>query len=290
MVERCRPGLLVSAVMKLAASLLIVGFATTCLVRLAPGFGVDERELDSRLSTESINELQKPAGDENVFIGYYRYLRRAAHGDLGWSKSLNRPVSELIQQRYRKSVRILTLGLMAGWLNAFVLASTGALLQTRVVPFTGTIAGAFILCIPSALLAWLCYLARAPAFLVVALVIFARTFRVIDNLFQAAREQSHILAARAYGVREFRIFTRHILSITRAELIALAGSSVSMALGATIAAEALCDEPGLGQLAWKASLARDLPLLVSLTLLMAAVSLICNRSADAFGQFRRASA
>ncbi|MGH9631673.1 MAG: ABC transporter permease subunit, partial [Bryobacteraceae bacterium] len=121
------------------------------------------------------------------------------------------------------------------------------------------------------------------------LIIFARAFRVIDNLFGSARNTSHILAARSQGLSEFRILTKHILPATLAELIALEGASVSMAVSATIAAEALCDEPGLGQLAWKAALARDLPLLVSLTLLIGTVTIFCNRCADAFVQLRESS-
>jgi peptide/nickel transport system permease protein len=91
-------------------------------------------------------------------------------------------------------------------------------------------------------------------------------------------------------VGEFRIFSSHIFSMTLPEMVALGSSSVSMAMGATIAAEALCDQPGLGQLAWKAALARDLPLLLALTLLIAAVTLVCNRAADTFLGLRRVSA
>ena len=39
-----------------------------------------------------------------------------------------------------------------------------------------------------------------------------------------------------------------------------------------ILVEVLCDEPGLGQLAWRAVAGRDLPLLTTLTLLFTAVT------------------
>jgi peptide/nickel transport system permease protein len=63
-------------------------------------------------------------------------------------------------------------------------------------------------------------------------------------------------------------------------LLALAGVSCGIALGATIPVEVMCDSPGIGQLAWKAAMARDLPLLVTLTLLIAAVTLSANLAAD----------
>jgi peptide/nickel transport system permease protein len=63
-------------------------------------------------------------------------------------------------------------------------------------------------------------------------------------------------------------------------MIALAGITVSIALGASIPVESLCGLPGIGQLAWQAALSRDLPLLVNLTLLVTLVTLLANSSAD----------
>ena len=289
MSERMSTAIVVKCLGRFAASLFLIGFATTCLLRLAPGFGVDEREIDARFSNAAIEELKENGDAGNIFADYGRFLREGARGEFGFSKSLNRPVRELIQQRYPTSVRILLLGLAAGWLCAFLVATAAAVLQSRVVSFGGTLSGGVILCLPSALIAYLCYLARAPAFLVVGFVIFARVFRVIDNLFRSVQQETHVLAARASGVSEFRIFTKHVLSATWAEGLALAAASVSMAISATIAAESFCGEAGLGQLAWKAALARDLPLLLSLTLLIAAITLFCNRAVDMVVQPRSAS-
>ena len=63
-------------------------------------------------------------------------------------------------------------------------------------------------------------------------------------------------------------------------MLALAGVSGIMAFGAAIPVETLCDLPGLGQLAWKAATARDLPLLVVLTLLITLLTQACNTAAD----------
>jgi peptide/nickel transport system permease protein len=63
-------------------------------------------------------------------------------------------------------------------------------------------------------------------------------------------------------------------------MIALAGVSVSLALGAAIPVESLCGLPGIGQLAWQAALSRDLPLLVNLTILVTVVTLLANSGAD----------
>jgi peptide/nickel transport system permease protein len=74
---------------------------------------------------------------------------------------------------------------------------------------------------------------------------------------------------------------RHVLPPAAPQLIALAAVSVNMAFGAAVAVEAICDLPGLGQLAWKAAMARDLPLLVVLTVMIVLMTQVSNLLADA---------
>ena len=61
------------------------------------------------------------------------------------------------------------------------------------------------------------------------------------------------------------------------------------ALGAAIPVEVLCDLPGIGQLAWLAALGRDLPLLVNLTALATAATLMATSVSD-FATWRLAGA
>jgi peptide/nickel transport system permease protein len=68
------------------------------------------------------------------------------------------------------------------------------------------------------------------------------------------------------------------------QALALAGVSVSMAFGVAVAVEVVCDFPGIGQLAWKAALARDLPLLVTLTMLVTLATQLANALADIIPQ------
>ena len=66
-------------------------------------------------------------------------------------------------------------------------------------------------------------------------------------------------------------------------MLAVAGISVSIALGAAIPVEALCGIAGIGQLAWQAALGRDLPLLLNLTLLVTLATLVANWGAEMAG-------
>jgi peptide/nickel transport system permease protein len=63
----------------------------------------------------------------------------------------------------------------------------------------------------------------------------------------------------------------HILPNVAPQLCALATLSIVTALGALVPIEVIFTVPGVGQLAWSAVMNRDLPVLVAITFLMAAV-------------------
>jgi len=100
----------------------------------------------------------------------------------------------------------------------------------------------------------------------------------------------HVLAARAKGLSEARILFWHVIPVVAPQMLAVAGVSVSMAIGAAIPVEALCGLAGVGQLAWQAALARDLPLLVNITILVTIVTLVANSGADVLGSMWRGQA
>jgi len=116
--------------------------------------------------------------------------------------------------------------------------------------------------------------------LAIALIVFPHTYRYSSNLLVKAYSRPHITAARARGLGEARILFWHVVPVVAPQLLAVAGVSVSLAVGAAIPVEALCGLPGIGQLAWQAALARDLPLLVNITILVTLVTLLANSGAD----------
>jgi peptide/nickel transport system permease protein len=265
----------------IAALVMLGGLLSATLVRMAPGFDSDERELDPSLSSESVRALRHSrAGENNVFSFYMNYLRGAIHGDLGISHALGQPVKTLLRERWPVTVRVVGVGLLLAWLLALSLAFTACLGRRPAYEIFGiTTSGAF-LCIPAAVLALLSVILDAPGYLAIALIVFPKIYRYSHNLLAKAYGLPHIAAARARGLSEVRILAWHVLPVAGPQMIALAGVSVSIALGASIPVEALCGLPGIGQLAWQAALSRDLPLLVNLTLLVTLVTLLANSGAD----------
>jgi peptide/nickel transport system permease protein len=268
----------------LLATVLIGGFLAATLVRLAPGFDADERELDPHLNAQSLQALHEARHrDRNIFKFYLSYMNRAAHGDLGTSLALAQPVRTLLRDRALLTLRLLTMGLGLAWLLTLTLALTAAWLRLSVYDTLTTVVSGTLLCLPAAVLALLSVLWNVPGSFAIAMIVFPHTYRYARNLLVKAYSRPHIVAARAKGLGEARILFWHVLPVVTPQLLAVAGVSVSMAVGAAIPVEALCGFAGIGQLAWQAALARDLPLLVNITILVTLVTLLANAGADVIG-------
>ena len=97
----------------IVATVLLGGLLSATLVRLAPGFDVDEAQLDPHLNSESVQALRQERMEQhNIFRFYFHSLRRAARGDLGTSLSLGQPVSRLLRERAPLTLRLVGIGLL----------------------------------------------------------------------------------------------------------------------------------------------------------------------------------
>ncbi|HTW30187.1 MAG TPA: ABC transporter permease, partial [Candidatus Sulfotelmatobacter sp.] len=267
------------------ATVLVGAFLSAMLVRLAPGFDTDESELDPHLNAASIAALRQSRAEQNNIIHFYFHsLERAAHGDLGTSISLGQPVTELLRQRLPLTLRLVGMGLLLSWAAALALALSAAWLHLFAYDTLATIISGTLLCIPAAVLALLSVLWNVPGALAIALIVFPRDYRYARNLLAKAYSLPHIVTARSKGLGEFRILFWHVVPLAAPQLLAVAGVSVSLAIGATIPVEALCGLAGVGQLAWQAALGRDLPLLMNITILVTLVTLLANSGADVIGE------
>ena len=261
------------------------------LVRFAPGYGLSAEQLDTRLSSESVHALRAAnAGERNIFSFYVHFLGQLLSGDLGISHTLNRPVRELLRERFPVSAVGIAWGMALGWLLGFPLAATAWLLRSRSYDLLTTVLSGVFLCLPTAALALLFLLIGAPGRLAIALVVFPNVFRYARNLLAKSGELPHIITAQAKGLGTIRVLLWHVLPPAAPEFFALLGVTVSIALGAAIPIEAIADIPGIGQLAWQAALGRDLPLLVDLTLLVTAVTLLANWAGELFAENFRSPA
>ena len=275
-------------------TVVLGGLLTATLVRFAPGFGIDPREADQRLSLESRRALQHSRADGREILSYYGdYLRKLLAGDLGISQSTDQPVAGLLRERAAVTVRAVAMGVSAGWLAGLSLALLAVACPTAIVEMVAGIVCAVLLCVPAAVLALsLVFVGSGsrPVAAVagaIALVIFPRVFQYSRNILAQASQSPHVLSARTRGAGRIRLAFAHILTPSLSPILSLASVSVSVALGAAIPIEVVTGSPGLGQLAWQATMQRDLPLLLNVALLITACAVGANSLADtAAGRYR----
>ena len=266
---------------RLLLVVLIGGFLGATLVRLGPGFGTDERELDTRLSAETRQAMHaERAAENNVVTFYLRYLWSLAHGDLGFSRSLNRPISELLKQRLPVSLESLAYGVFGGVSLGLALAIFTLCWRVPGANLAPSMLSGLCLAMPAAVIALLFLWMGAGGRWAIALVVFPHVYRYSKNVLADTYQCPHVPAAQARGLSEARVLWAHVLAPSAPQLAAVVGISVSLAFGASIPIEVICDTPGVGQLAWRAALDRDLPLLVTITLLVALMTAAANSLAD----------
>ena len=266
---------------RLIITLLLGGFLSATLVRFAPGYGAGEEDLDSRLSGESLAALRLSRVQDGSLPHYYfHYLDRLIHGDLGTSLGLHEPVTLLLRERFPETLVSVALGLGLAWTAGLGLAVVAIVSRAAIVEWGANLAATILICIPAAVLALLFVIARVPGRMAVGLIVFPKVYQYTRRLLRRGAALPHVVAARARGIPPHRILLWHILPVTARPLLALAGVSISLAFAAAIPVEVLCDLPGIGQLAWKAALSRDLALLVNLTMVVTLITLGANSAAE----------
>ncbi len=257
------------------------GLCCATLVRFSPGFGIDERELDSRLNQDSVQAIRlSHSGEQSVAGFYWDYMRGLVHGQLGTSHEFGRPITELIRERSGVSLRSLAYALPSAWALAFFLAAILAAARKRWAAVLASLAAGGLLAVPIAMVALFAVSTGTGTSLALSVVLAPVFFRYAQNILERSFRKPYILAARSQGIGTTRLLFCHVLPNAAPQLIGLAGVSVSMAFGALIPVEAICDSPGIGHLALQAALARDLPLLVGLTLIITVVTLTANMTTD----------
>lgn len=249
--------------------LFLTALGTVLLMRLAPGYFSDSREMDGRYAQAARAELGTDyVGQSSIRATTVRAFHGLIQGNLGTSRQYDVPVLDLILPRIRVTALLLVRGIAGGWTLALfaglplsTLRNGGTLLG---LPFT------ILLAIPCGAMATLCLLSnRGGPALVLTMIIAARDFKFAERLLRSAWKTPHLLQARAQGLRLHQLLTRHILPNVLPSLLSLGTLSIVTALSAIVPLEVIFDVPGMGQLAWTAAINRDLPVLLAVTLLMA---------------------
>lgn len=300
---------------RIALLLLGVSFVTFLLMSASPldplQTNVGQVALGS-MSQEQAEALLAYWGvDTPPLTRYLGWLGDVVKGDFGTSLLYRRPVLEVVGERLSSSlILLLSAWILSGILGLFLGVVAGAfrgrlpdrLIRGYCVVISSTPAfwlAILLLLIFSVWLGWF------PIGMSVPVGMESSSVTVFDRLYHAVLpaltlsitgvanialhtrekmadvlESDYVLFARARGEDARGIVLRHGLRNVMLPAITLQFASISEIIGGSVLVEQVFSYPGLGQAAVTAGLGSDLPLLLGITVITAAIVFGGNLAAD----------
>jgi peptide/nickel transport system permease protein len=240
--------------------------------------------------------------DRPVIVQYLHYLGGILRGDLGTSYIRKQPVSEIIGQQLSSTLTLTATALVASWIIAVVvalltahrspaLAALGSGFETLLAALPQYWLGIVLLVVFAFTLHWLPVVGDGgpkglvlPA-LTLALPLAGFLGQVTRDEFSSAMEQPFAVSARARGMSDFGVRWRHALRHAVLPGLTLSGWALGSLFSTAVIVEAVFVRPGLGRVLVDAVTSQDMPVVVGVTLFVAAVYVVANLLVNlAFGR------
>ena len=268
--------------------LLIVSFITFVLGRFGPGDPV-EVIMGQHSDPATVQRIRERQGlNDNIFLQYGRWLGNAARGDFGESFRLRgRSVSELLKKKMWVSAQlniaalIISVGLGIP-IGVFAAMKQGTGWDTAAVAatLTGQSVPVFLTA-PGLLLIFALKLDLLPThgwggffdtqIILPAVAMGVPGIAILARLTRASTldviSQDYVRTARAKGLSERVVRSRHILRNALIPVVTTLGLSLSGLVVTSFIVERFFGIPGMGDLFIRSFFARDLPVISAFVLI-----------------------
>lgn len=252
--------------------------------------------------------------DDPFLVRFFTYIANLATGDFGYSFASNRPVGELLLDRFPNTLLLAVPAMVLAAALGSALGAWSATSRRRGVDGGITLFALSGFSIPAFWLAqilvlvfslkagWLPVQGRSAIipppdtgaidaiwnsgkyFILPVLALTAQEAGLMARITRASMLETlgedYILTARSKGLTHHRINVRHALRNCLLPLTSVAGYRFGHALGGTILIETIFAWPGMGRLLYEAIEARDHALIVGALVLSATVVLVVNLLTD----------
>ncbi len=281
--------------------LLAVSFITFTLGYYAPGDPV-EVMLGQRVNPAAAERLREELGLNRPFLErYIDFVLRAISGDFGESyKYRGQPVTDLIADKVWVSVQLglagltlafamgIPLGILAAlkqgsWLDDLIVGTT---LVLNSIPVFFTLPMLLLIFVRT--LHWLPSSGWGGLFdsriIIPAVVMALPGLAVITRQMRASTldvlYQDYVRVARAKGLPESTVMVRHVVRNALLPLWTILGLSLGGLVEGFFVIETLYGIPGIGAMAVDSMFTRDYPMIMAITLLVAASFVLANLLVD----------
>ncbi|MCS7206855.1 MAG: ABC transporter permease [Dehalococcoidia bacterium] len=278
-----------------------VTFVTFVLGRYGPGDPVQVR-LGTKYTPEAAARLRREMGlDRPLLVQYLDYIRKAVRGDLGESYTYpGRSVSSLIGKRIWVSAQLGCAALLIGIILGIPLGLLAAYRQGTWLD-TALVSGAlFFYSMPVFITAPFLILVFAvrldllptsgwqgffsPHIVMPALVMGLPGVAGIGRLTRASAlevlGQDFVRTARAKGLPETLVQTRHVLRNALIPVVTVLGFSLAGLVEGAFITETIFGIPGIGRLAVESIFRRDYPIITALVMIFAVSFVLANLLVD----------
>ncbi|KAB2704800.1 MULTISPECIES: ABC transporter permease [Brucella/Ochrobactrum group] len=113
-----------------------------------------------------------------------------------------------------------------------------------------------------------------------AAIYMAVYIRLMRSSLIEVSHEDHVRTARAKGLNEAQVLSRHMLRNAAVPVVTFAGLQAGALIGGSVVVETVFSWPGLGRLTYDAVTARDYPVLLGLFLIMSMLVIATNLLTD----------
>lgn len=235
--------------------------------------------------------------NDPLIVQYLHYLGGLVRGDLGTSYILKQPVAEIIGHHLGPTLTLTITSLIAAWSIAVTVTLLTAHRQ-RWLAGIGSGIEIFLAALPQywlgiVLLVVFAFQLRLlpvvgdsgpeglilPA-LTLALPLAGFLGQVTRDEFSSAMEQPFAVSARARGMSDWGVRWRHALRHATLPGLTLSGWALGSLFSTAVIVESVFVRPGLGRLLVDAVTSKDMPMVIGVTLFVAAVYVLANLLVD----------
>ncbi|MFJ6321656.1 MULTISPECIES: ABC transporter permease [unclassified Rhizobium] len=236
--------------------------------------------------------------DDPLLTRYLRFLWDALHGDLGTSIKLNRSVTTLILTAFPATLLLAACAAVVSWIIGIPAGILSAVRRDSLLDhfFMGvSLLGVSMPIFWSALLLQYIFALKLKwlpvsgfygwKYLILpAIVLGWSSAGVIARLTRSSllevMRHDYIRTARAKGLRELRVISRHALKNALIPVVTIMAIQVATLLSGAVITEAIFGIPGVGRISVNAIQSRDMPLLQGSVLFATALVILGNLIAD----------
>lgn len=288
------------------AVMFLVTIIVFILSHLLPG-GAARAVLGEHATPTAIAAFNRAQGlNQPLPMQYGIWISHVLHGNLGFSYVQNQSVAALLSDRLPKTFVLAGISVAIAVLLAIPLGFFQAVRRNKPSDYTVTAIAFLLYSTPAFWLALLLVLvfavnlqilpAQAPqgnlsavladpsgmvlpvaTIALVSVALYSRYMRSsgLDNL-----TQDYVRTARAKGASTTRVLLGHVLRNAVSPVVTLLGLSLPFVFSGTLITEEVFNYPGMGLLFYNAATHQDYPVLLAVTLVVGAATVVGSLVAD----------